>query len=184
MGRKPDTHTRAEPSVDLGKVRVGQADAALIHAQIIRLSEWLTGSDSDPPAGWRPPRMGAELAMARYFAWALRYGELLAGYDHQGWPERIADDQQRAEVLAHRDVTLGTCRVGRSQARGFGKACRAFDARFGRPDGRIKGAKFLTVSVVGFAEYVRQTEELSELPEPPWCPERKLLSTWSPKPRP
>ena len=78
-----------------------------------------------------------------------------------------------AEAVAggecERGIVLGACRVAPGEATAFRRACLSFFETICDPTEDINQSKFLTLSVVGFAECVKKTAALYNLPMPPWA---------------
>ena len=154
--------------VDLGELLVNRSDADLIRTIIPLLSgrlEQETPAVSEP---FRPPRMGSLLVPGRFFAWAVRYAITRADRDHAGWHLRLRTPEDRKLILTGREVRLGACRVYESEATSFRLACQSFYRTLCARDERMNQSRFLTLSVVGFAECVKACANLHDLPSPPW----------------
>ena len=164
MGKSTPTDSR----VELGQVRVHLGDATVVQEARVRLTRWLVGEPDDSDTRYRPPRMGAVLSDGQFIAWAVRYAIVRAEQGHRAWPSRILERAKRTQILQGRKLPLGACRVGRPEAKAFRMACLDFVETLSGPTESINQSKFLTLAVVGFAECVRQTAALRNLPLPPW----------------
>ena len=164
MGKSKSVFSR----VELGQVRVSPGDAAIVQQSRIRLTRWLTKEPTDSDNRYRPARLGAMLSTGQFVNWSIRYAIVRAEQGHRGWPERILREVKRAEILAARELSLGACRVRQAEAQALRMACLDFVETLSGPTESINQSKFLTLAVVGFAECVRQTTALRNLPLPPW----------------
>ncbi|MHC4917751.1 MAG: hypothetical protein ACYTGB_19925 [Planctomycetota bacterium] len=161
-------NSRGDPRVELGQVRANLDDAAVILAARIKLTRWLAEEPIDSDNRCRPPRLGAMLSPGKFVSWAVRYAIVRAEQGHRGWPKRILQPPERKKILTGRSAKLCACRVTRSEARAFRRACPDFVETLCEATESINQSKFLTLAVVGFAECVLETAALHNLPLPPW----------------
>ncbi len=161
--------TRGSVRVEIGQVRVNPEDTKLLHASRIRVTKWLEDESPNSDNRYRPARLGAVLSLGQFSAWAVRYAIIRGENNHNGWPERILIPNRRAKILEGRCKPLCACRIDPTEAKAFRKACLSFLETICEPGEKLNQSTFLTLAVVGFAECVRKTPALRNLPMPPWA---------------
>lgn len=167
-----DAEDKRLNKVELGRVQVNQADAEIVHKARMRVSGWLLKGGQEAE-NFLPCRLGAVLTPGQFIGWAVTYANVRAGNRHDGWHSRIFTPQQREAILRERCVVLGDCRVSQVQADAFRNACWGFMQIYCPAEKDLTLSRFLTLSVVGFAEHIHNTKALHLLPAPPWPPRQR-----------
>jgi hypothetical protein len=155
--------------VELGRVQVSKADAEIVHKARARVSGWLL-KGGDEAETYLPVHLRAILTPGQFTDWAVTYANVRAGKDHSGWHVRVLKSEHRDVMLRERSVVLGDCRVSKLDADAFRIACLSFMQIYCPNEEDLTLNRFLTLSVVGFAECIRATSFLHILPLPPWAP--------------
>lgn len=162
-----DSKDKPRKKVELGSVRVNPSDAPLVHKARQKVSLWLL-KGGDEAQNYLPVRLGGVLTPGQFIDWAVTYANVRAGKEHGGWHPRVLKPEHRGVMLTDRSEVLGDCRVSTDDADAFRLACLSFMQVYCPRGEDLTLSRFLTLTVVGFAECVRVTTVLHNLPGPPW----------------